>query len=128
MDSSQSQRPARSGLELHLSTLATGGLPGAPLVYRTRAFPTEIKDFVEIYYDGDARGPDERSQDGTGMIQKVNQGKRYQPGQWPNSPAQVFGDTVAPIAVSDNPPGGKFDPLHEQDGHKHTGRCLSCTG
>ena len=34
----------------------TGGLPAAPLVYRTRAYPTEIKDFVEVYYDGRAQG------------------------------------------------------------------------
>ena len=61
------------------------------------------------------------------MIMKVNLGKRYQLGQWPSTPAQVYGDTVQPIAVSDNPPGGGTDPAHEQDGHKHAGRCLSCS-
>ncbi len=29
------------------------------------------------------------------------------------------------IAVSDNPPGGG-EPNHEQDGHTHKTKCLSC--
>jgi hypothetical protein len=106
----------------------TGGTPAAPLVYRTRAYPTEIKDFTEVYYDANASGRDERGQQASGMIQKVNGGKRYLQGQWPRTAPQVFEDAVNPIAVSDNPPGGATDPPHEQDGHTHTGRCLSCSG
>ncbi len=105
----------------------TGGTAAAPLVFRTRAYPTEIKDWVEVYYDADARGKDERGQSGSGMIMKVNNGKRYMLGQWPSGNAQVYGDAVDPIAVSDNPPGGVTDPVHEQDNHKHTTRCMSCS-
>ena len=34
-------------------------------------------------------------------------------------------DPNGAIAVSDNPDGGGPFP-HEQDGHKHEGKCLSC--
>jgi hypothetical protein len=59
------------------------------------------------------------------MVMKVNGGKRYDLGEWPSTNPAPFtmGGT---IAVSDNPPGGG-DPAHEQDGHRHSGRCLSCT-
>ena len=40
----------------------TGGTATAPLVYLTRQYPTEIKDFVEIYYDANERGKDERGE------------------------------------------------------------------
>ncbi|HZN16085.1 MAG TPA: hypothetical protein VFB78_17590 [Acidimicrobiales bacterium] len=106
----------------------TGGAPAAPLVFRTRAYPTEIKDFTEVFYDANARGKDERGQQGSGMVMKVNGGKRYMLGQWPRGDAQVFGDAVNPLAVSDNPPGGSTDGPHEQDGHTHKGACMSCPG
>ncbi len=102
----------------------TGGKPAAPLVYLTRQNPTGIKDFVEVFYAVNATGPDERGQQGTGMVMKVDGGKRYDVGQWPGTPPKVF-DLNGAIAVSDNPPGGG-DPPHEQDGHAHPKRCLSC--
>ncbi|MBA3653222.1 MAG: ABC transporter substrate-binding protein [Actinobacteria bacterium] len=104
----------------------TGGIPAAPLVFRTRQFPTAIKDFVEVYYDANARGNDERNANGTGLVQKTNGGKRYLIGGWPVGTPQVFTDAVNPIATSENPPGGPTDAPHEQDGHKHTGKCLTC--
>lgn len=106
-----------------LSYPKTGGKPAAPLVYVTRQNPTEIKDFVEVFYAANAQGPDERGNRGSGMVMKVNGGKRYVLGQWPTSPPNVFNMQGA-IAVSDNPPGGG-DPPHE-DGHTHRGACLSC--
>jgi hypothetical protein len=106
----------------------TGGNPAAPLVYRTRAYPTAIKDFAEVYYDANAQGKDERGEQGSGLVMKSNGGRRYQAGQWPAGIAQVFGDAANPIAISAAPPGGTTDPPHEQDGHTHTGKCLSCSG
>lgn len=103
----------------------TGGRPAAPLVFLTRQNPTEIKDFVEVFYAASAQGPDERGKRGDGMVMKVNGGLRYDLGEWPTSPPKVFNLDGA-IAVSDNPPGGG-DPSHEQDGHTHTGACLSCS-
>ncbi len=84
----------------------------------------EIKDFVEVFYSGSSTGPDERGSRGTGMVMKVNGGKRYQAGQWPQSNPGAF-NLGGTIAVSDDPPGGG-DPPHEQDGHRHPGKCLSC--
>jgi len=102
----------------------TGGKPAAPLVFLTRENPTEIKDFVEVFYAVSAQGPDERGNQGSGMVMKVDGGRRYQVGQWPSSPPRAF-DMNGTIAVSDDPPGGG-DPPHEQDGHTHEGTCLSC--
>jgi len=103
----------------------TGGEPRAPLVYWTREFPTAIKDFVEVYYKADEQGPDERGQQGSGMIMKVNGGRRYKPGEWTTDPSAAFNPAGA-IAISDDPALGGDDLSHEQDGHQHRKRCLSC--
>ena len=58
------------------------------------------------------------------MIMKVDGGRRYDAGRVAPARARVF-DLNGAIAVSDNPPGGG-DPPHEQDGHTHKTRCLSC--
>ena len=102
----------------------TGGTAAAPLVYTTREFPTQIKDFTEVWYAADEPGKDERGEQGNGMMMKVDGGRRYEVGQWPAGDPKVFVREGA-IAVSDNPQGGGPFP-HEQDGHKHEGKCLSC--
>jgi hypothetical protein len=102
----------------------TGGTAAAPLVYVTREFPTQIKDFTEVWYDVNAPGKDERGEQGNGMMMKVDGGARYEAGKWPVGDPKVFVPEGA-IAVSDNPAGGGPFP-HEQDGHKHEGKCLSC--
>jgi hypothetical protein len=94
------------------------------LIFFTREYPTGIKDFMEIYYDGTKSGPDERSLQGTGMIMKMAGGKRYLQGQWTRDETKAFNDPTA-IGVSDDPNLGGDYP-HEQDGHKHTTKCLSC--
>lgn len=114
----------QSWIQGSLNYPRTGGLPAAPLVYLTRQNPTEIKDFVEVFYDVDASGPDERGMQGNGMVMKVEGGRRYDIGQWPSTPPKAF-IRDGTIAVSDNPPGGG-DGAHEQDGHTHTKKCLSC--
>jgi hypothetical protein len=102
----------------------TGGTAAAPLVYVTRDYPTQIKDFTEVWYAVDEQGKDERGEQGSGMMMKVDGGRRYEAGQWPVGDPKVFVREGA-IAVSDNPQGGGPLP-HEQDGHKHEGKCLSC--
>ena len=104
----------------------TGGKPAAPLVYFNRQFPTAIKDMIEIWYNGSGSGPDERGEQGRGLIMKADMGRRYQVGQWPQADPRAF-DPNGAISFTDNPPGGG-DPPHEQDGHTHQGRCLSCKG
>ncbi|MGH9194793.1 MAG: hypothetical protein ACRD1T_03530, partial [Acidimicrobiia bacterium] len=102
----------------------TGGLPAHPLFFITREAPTEIKDFVEVFFAPDQRGYDERGQDGFGLVMKVELGRRYRPGQWPTTDPKVF-DMANTMAASDNPPGGG-NPPHEEDGHSHTEKCVSC--
>lgn len=103
----------------------TGGQPRAPLVYFTRELPTEIKDFVEVWYKFDEQGPDEREQQGSGMVMKANGGKRYQLGQWGTEPTRAFVDENT-LTVSDDPALGGENFDHETDGHQHTKKCLSC--
>ena len=40
----------------------TGGKPASPLVWVSRQFPTEVKDWSEVWYDPTLVGPDERSE------------------------------------------------------------------
>jgi hypothetical protein len=105
----------------------TGGKPALPLVFLTRQLPTEIKDFMEVWWNPTLSGPDERGKQQPGMMMKANGGTRYQLGKWTADPSRAF-DSNGAVTVTDNPAGGG-DPPHEQDGHKHsaTQRCLSCT-
>jgi hypothetical protein len=61
------------------------------------------------------------------MMMKVSGGKRYRPGLWPTSNPKAFVEDGTEIAVSDDPKLSGDLP-HEQDGHTHTGRCMSCPG
>ena len=97
----------------------TGGTPAAPLVFLNRQYPTEIKDFSEVWYDPRRVGPDERSETAAGMIVKADGGRRYDAGEWPTSPP-IRNNGVTVTAEQGNPP-------HEQDGHTHNTRCLSCS-
>lgn len=103
----------------------TGGTSAFPLVYHTREFPTSIKDFIEVYYDGAMKGVDERGLAGTGEIMKMNQGKRYQLGQWPTGDAPFFGDATA-ISTTDTPPGGNNPTDAEGGVRKSDKKCLTC--
>ena len=107
----------------------SGGTPNSPLIYFNRQYPTAIKDFIEIYYDSQRQGPDERSLDGTGMIMKMNGGQRYEIGKMPSGDLNSY--FVAAVNGLRDPKAvdikdGNADPVHEQDGHKHTTKCLSC--
>ncbi len=105
----------------------TGGKPAAPLIFFTRAAPTAVKDFTEVWWDANRFGPDERGDEGTGMMIKVSNGKRYKPGQWPSTKPKAFVEDGTEATVSDDPKLGGDYP-HEKDGHTHTGRCKSCAG
>ena len=104
-----------------------GGSAAKPLRFLNRQFPTEIKDFVEVWYDHDRSGPDERGENGNGVVLKANNAKRYQLGQWTADPSLAF-QSANTLHVSDNPPGGTDDPHERADGHTHppSQTCLSC--
>jgi hypothetical protein len=103
----------------------SGGTPAQPTFQFTRQYPTAIKDFMEIYWDPNKRGIDERGLEDNGMIMKMHGGKRYVQGQWSTAETEAFHDPTA-VSVSDDPAMGG-DPDHEQDGHHHTSKCLSCS-
>jgi hypothetical protein len=87
-----------------------------------------IKDFTEVWFDADRQGPDERGEQGAGMLVKANNGKRYKPGQWPRTAPEAFVEKGKEATVSDNPAGGGIGQPHEQDGHRHEGACKTCAG
>jgi hypothetical protein len=105
----------------------TGGDVGHPTLQFSRNSPTAVEDFIEIWYDANASGPDERSEQGQGMMMKSDGGKRYVLGSWPVGDTHAFSPAGA-IGATDDPPGATPDPQHEQDGHTHNKRCLSCSG
>ena len=97
---------------------ATGGTPANPLVFLNRGFPTEIKDFSEVWYDRNRVGPDERSKVGPGMMVRADGGRRYQAGQWlAGAPSRAGGVTVTAQQDLRTPPPNP-------DRYKH--KCLSC--
>jgi hypothetical protein len=49
-----------------------------------------IDDATELWWDPTATGPDEIQRNGTGMYRYVDGGKRYLPGQWPDTDPSLF--------------------------------------
>lgn len=107
-----------AGTYAYPPTPASGGKPASPQVFVTRQYPTEIKDWSEIWYDPTLVGPDERSETAAGMIVRADGGRRYRAGQWPSGPPS----RANPVTTTDE----QNHPPHEQDGHTHKTRCLSC--
>jgi hypothetical protein len=64
-----------------------------------------IDDYVEVWWDATASGPDEIRKVGTGMWQYVDGGTRYLPGAWP-SDLKVF-DPAGATTVYDSPPASE---------------------
>jgi hypothetical protein len=102
----------------------TGGTAALPLRYLTREAPGDIQDFVEVWWDADRTGRDERGENGPGMMMRANNAKRYQAGEWTTDPSLAFVSENT-LTVSDDLPG---DYDHEADGHTHEPdeRCLTC--
>ena len=90
----------------------------------TAESPSEIKDMVEVFWDPSASGPDERSENGSGMMMKTDGGRRYQLGQWPSDDPHIH--QAGALAVSDNPDGGINPPFTPGPEYGANG-CLSCS-
>ena len=116
----------KQGLFSYPATPDGGGTAARPYVYYTAGSPTDIKDFAEVYYDVTQQGPDERSEQGTGMMMKTDNGARYQLGQWPSDDPHVKQAGNNAIAISDNPPGGADPPWTPGPDYPQNG-CLSCS-
>ncbi|CAN5714305.1 hypothetical protein BH24ACT3_BH24ACT3_17560 [soil metagenome] len=68
-----------------------------------------IDDHTEIWWDPDATGPDEIRQDGQGLYQYVEGGRRYLPGEWTDEESKVC-DPEGAVAVYDEPPEDERPP------------------
>jgi hypothetical protein len=64
-----------------------------------------IDDFVEVWWDPTATGPDEVRKDGKGLIQFVDGGKRYRLGEW-TSDLKVF-DPAGAVTLYDDIPAAE---------------------
>ena len=62
-----------------------------------------IDDATLVWWNPEARGPDEAGEQGAGMYEYVDGGRRYLPGEWPTEPLPVF-EPAGAVALYDRPP------------------------
>lgn len=60
---------------------------------------------TEVWWDPEAEGIDEIGHQGTGLLQYVNGGKRYGPGEWPTTTPAVFDRSQSRTSYDAIPPG-----------------------
>ena len=95
--------------DLLFSIPAIASTPSTPQVsYGNRGFfpgpdYAALDDQVEVWWDATATGVDELGRQGTGMWRYVDGGKRFLPGQWPESEPVLF-DPAGTVTVLDEPP------------------------
>ena len=73
-----------------------------------------VDDQTEVWWDPDAEGEDETGTVGRGMWTYVDGGRRYLPGEWPESPPNVFDPEGAVSMYTDLPEGvtrPEYEPL-----------------
>lgn len=73
-----------------------------------------IDDMTEFWWDPSAEGPDELDRDGAGLYRFVDNGKRYRPGDWPETDPNVFDAADTLTVLSEVPPeeaAPDFDPI-----------------
>jgi len=79
---------------------------------------TQYDDVTEIWWDRTATGPDEVGNNGVGMYRYVDGGKRYLPGQHPQTPPKAFDPNGAPT-ILDRAPENERAPEYEHKHHYH---------
>jgi hypothetical protein len=70
-----------------------------------------IDDATEIWWDPVATGPDEIQRNGTGMYRYVDGGRRYLPGQWPDTDPDLF-VVEGSVDLYREPPPGEAPPTY----------------
>ena len=70
-----------------------------------------IDDATEIWWDPTATGPDEIQRNGTGMYRYVEGGRRYLPGQWPDTDPELF-VMEGSVDLYREPPPGEAAPQY----------------
>ena len=73
-----------------------------PLDYEPDYFG--IDDVVELWWDPAAEGEDELGDFGTGMYRYVDGGTRYLPGEFPETPPNVFDPVGTSVVYTERPP------------------------
>lgn len=68
-----------------------------------------IDDATLLWWDPTATGPDEIQRNGTGMYRYVDGGRRYLPGQWPETDPALF-VTEGSVDLYREPPPGEGSP------------------
>ncbi|HEY3140932.1 MAG TPA: ATP-binding cassette domain-containing protein [Acidimicrobiales bacterium] len=63
-----------------------------------------VDDMAEVWWDADAVGPDEIGVEGKGMWRFANGGKRYLPGEMPETPTDAFREEGSVLTMDDAPP------------------------
>ncbi|MEN3271490.1 MAG: hypothetical protein V7636_251 [Actinomycetota bacterium] len=69
---------------------------------------TAFDTVTEVWWDPNATGADEVGNDGTGMFEFVDGGKRYAPGQWPSTEPAVFDPSLAITHYDALPPSDVY--------------------
>jgi hypothetical protein len=68
-----------------------------------------IDDATVVWWNPDARGPDEAGRVGRGMYEYVDGGRRFLPGEWPTEALPLFEGAHA-VALYERPPGAADVP------------------
>ena len=63
-----------------------------------------IDDATEIWWNPNVDGPDELNHQGKGLYEYVDGGKRYLPGQWPDTAPDVFNFTTGAVTIYETVP------------------------
>ncbi len=80
---------------------------------------TQFDDVTEIWWDTQATGPDEVDNPGVGMYRYVDGGKRYLPGEHPNSDPKAF-VTEGSVTLYDKRPASDGEPpTYPHDAKQH---------
>lgn len=99
----------------------TGGLPTAPRLswgnhdlFRATDY-NAVDDMQVIWWNAEMEGLDEQGTEGKGMMMAADGGKRYLPGEMPNTPANVF-DPEGAVALYDEVPADAQPPSYPSPG------------
>ncbi len=68
-----------------------------------------VDDATEVWWDPDATGLSETGEEGRGMYRYVDGGRRYLPGEWPETDPAVF-ETEGSVVLYDEPPAEEQAP------------------
>jgi hypothetical protein len=71
-------------------------------------------DFMEVWWDPGAEGPDERDVDGVGMMRYVDGGRRHLPGEWDDE-VRLFEEEGSVTILRERPEGDRMPAYRHED-------------